>query len=398
MMREQNFVNANILKLGMIVLFTFVLACVEPYEPQTETFESILIVEGVLTDEFKNQEFTLSKSYRLEEDTIHYLDDALLEVVSDDGETFSFRNNGNGNYTSIQPFQAQGNRSYHLEIQTSDGSLYTSDEEKLVGHSELEDLYAERIENEAGQSGVGIFASKVLSGETNYYLYNYEETYKIVSPYKRTYKIVPDEGTEFHFERVTEEREICYNTLKSQKSVLSNTANFNNQNDEALITFLERDDKRILHRYSILVNQKLISKEAYNFYKTLQDLSGSSNVFSQHQPGFISGNISAVNNKEEHVIGYFAVASVSQKRIFFNFRDYFSIGERPDPKDDCYLERPPLDQINGYVRSNILQFLEEAPPDPGPGRGPYYLINMECIDCRVLGTNVKPEFWIEDEN
>ena len=176
-MKEKNFVNTNtrFLKVGSVLLFALVLACVEPYEPKTETFESTLIVEGMLTDEFKNQEITLSKSYPLEQDTILHLDNALVEIVSNDGETFRFRNSGNGKYTSIQPFQAVDDHSYHLEIETNDGNLYVSDEEKLLGHAELEDLYAERTQNDDGIPGIGIFVSKNLGDDPNYYLYSYEE-------------------------------------------------------------------------------------------------------------------------------------------------------------------------------------------------------------------------------
>ena len=223
------------------------------------------------------------------------------------------------------------------------------------------------------------------------------KSYKIVSPYTRNRKIVADGGNGFHFEPVTEEREICYNTVKSLKSVLSNTSGYNSQNEEALITFLKIDNKKIENRYSILVNQQLISEEAYNFYKTLQDLSGSSNVFSQQQPGFLAGNISSVNNPGENVVGYFAVASTSKKRIWLNFLDYFSIEERPDPTTRCSLSTPKAERINSFVSSGVLQYWADN-LDPDPTEGPYIMVNLSCIDCRVLGKVEKPDFWVDEEN
>lgn len=398
--------NQNLIKGLCFLVLSFFIACVEPYEPATETFESALVVEGMITSELKNQEIKLSQTYALEEDTIAYVNGAQIEVVSSAGESFNFQNTGNGMYKSVMPFQAQEGTGYHLEIQV-DGKLYKSDEEMISGNTSLENVTAERTLNDDGELGVGIFAETHTADDSKFFRYTYEETYKIVSPYTSNKKFITNNRGFAVLVDVPqdEEREICYNSVSSKKGVLSDKTYLSGDDQKVLIKFLNIDDKKILNRYSILVKQNVISSEAFQYFITLDELSNSESIFSQNQPGFLVGNIYEVDNPNAKVIGYFEVAKEEEMRIFFNFNDLFSPEERPDSKDDCEITAPlpglgyePGD-IDNYVASGQLQYLRPAVPsnDPMNPTGPYAMVPTGCVDCKVYGTPEKPEFWIEDE-
>lgn len=388
--------------LGLLIL-SFLISCVEPYEPVTENLESALVVEGMITSKLKTQEIKLSQTYALEDDTILYVNNAHIEVLSSRGENFIFQGIGNGTYKSVIPFKAEEGIGYHLEIQ-ADGKLYRSDEELISGNNSLENVTAERAFNDDGELGVAIFANTPATNNAKFFRYTYEETYKVVSPYTSNKKfIINDIGFAILVDvPEDEEREVCYNTLKSKKGILSDRTYVGQGDQKDLIKFLKVDDRKIITRYSILVKQNAISSEAFKYFKTLDELSTSESIFSQNQPGFIAGNIYQVDNPDAKVIGYFEVAKEDEKRIFFSFEDIFSSEERPDPTEDCVIVAPDPIQpgdIDTFVASGQLQYLGPAPPsdDPNNPNGPYNLVSTKCIDCKVLGTPEKPEFWIDDE-
>ena len=142
----------------------------------------------------------------------------------------------------------------------------------------------------------------------------------------------------------------------------------------------------------------LQDQEAYDYYETLKELSGSESVFSQNQPGFINGNLFSMDDPNEKVIGNFNLGKVSSKRIYFNFTDFFDLTEKPNAGRYCEITRPDrIMDIMAFISNNQLKFYGDAsnlaPNDEG--KGPYRLINTPCMDCTVFGTNVKPEFWID---
>lgn len=406
MSKNKNISNISLAIFSSLLLLT-VFSCVEPYFPKTTIYEQNYVVQGIITSEIKYQEIRISETYLLEDDTVSYVNNAAVRVVDSDNNEFPFQIQGAGKYVSIEEFGAKEGVSYHLEFEV-DGKQYQSDDEMITGTSQLSNVEAKRIVNEGGEVGVGIFANSQTSTESSkFYRYTYSETYKIVSPYTSDKKFIINSNGFAVLVDVdpNEEREVCYNTVSSQSGVLSNTTllNSNNQQD-VLVQFIPINTRKIQQRYSINVEQNVLSGEAFTYFQTLDDLSNSESVFSQNQPGFVQGNIFSVNDPDENVVGYFEVAGASSKRIYFNFEDIFSEEERPDPTDPCTLVRPlpglgfePGD-IDNVVAQGEAQYVRDAPPstDPLNPQGPYLMVNIECIDCKTIGTPVKPDFWIDN--
>lgn len=384
-----------------VTLLSGITACEDPYEPKTNTFESVLVVDATITNELKVQQITISETYRLEErrDTVNFVNNAQVSVNASSGETFNFIGAGNGEYRSVDPFQALPGETYRLEI-VADGEVYQSTPEQISGVSQLDSLYVRREIGNTGLPGAAILVNN-NSNSRNYYRYTYEETYKIVSPYVRNKDlavIYTEENFDFELIPTTKEEEICYNTLESNEIVIANTEGVdNNSYNGLLIKFLNFRDSKIFHRYSILVKQLNISAEAFNYYETANELAGNDNVFSQKQPGFLQGNLTSVENEDRKIVGYFSVASVDSKRIFFNYTDILDLDQRPSLIRNCEKFRPIADSLRMFIENNEIKFLDNNvgfPPDDY-GAGPYLVVYTRCRDCTVYGTNVKPEFWID---
>ncbi len=377
-------------------------ACVEPFDIKTETFESALVIEGTITDKMETQKIKLSRTFRLEEEGPAPENNAQVKVIGDNGTEYFFVPTGEGIYQSNNQFGAQTGVNYSLEIITQDGRAYASNPSTINGTSVLADISAKStfqpidgIDTE----GIAILVdSRSSSSNNSYYRYTYEETYEIRSRYNIRKKLVLTADGGFALVQKEAPDHICYTTKFSKDIILTKTNILTDNNIERLLVhFIDKKSRVTAYRYSILVRQYSLSREAYEFYKILRELSGSESLFSQNQPGFINGNVFSVDNSKEKVLGYFSVSAVDSKRLFFSFPDFFDYSEFPPRELDCTISRPlPLFLI-GFLESGTVQFigLPSSGSPSGEGPGPYRVANSLCIDCTILGTTEVPEFWIE---
>ena len=379
--------------------------CVDPFEPETVTFESALVVEATITDVLMEQEVFLSRSFEFEADGPEREQNANVRISDDMGNTFEFQETQPGIYRSVIPFQAVAGRSYVLQINTSDGRSYSSETSQIPQQVPLERVYAERIVNDDGNEGVGIFVDSFdPSGNSRNYRYLYAETYKIIAP-KWTAFSMFSTGEECGVDIIpkTVDDRVCYQTDISKDLIITDTNGFDEDRVTAfMVRFINRNNFIITHRYSIIVTQLIQSNTAYNFFETLRDFSGSESLFSDTQVGFLNGNVFSDSNRDEKVLGYFDIASISEQRIFFNYEDLFPGEELPPFVNNCVETAPLLIAPGGarcvlsaQVEADVVRYVNPNDPPIDPG-GPYRVVPTVCGDCRVLGKIEVPDFWTED--
>jgi hypothetical protein len=130
----------------------------------------------------------------------------------------------------------------------------------------------------------------------------------------------------------------------------------------------------------------------------MKEISSSSSILSPKQPGVFSGNIRCISNVDEKVMGYFDVATVTSKRNFFNYTDYFPPTNTPAyfnacegiPFNFCFdpqVKNPPCegDSMISALKSNALLYYS----------GTYVLVPAVCGDCTSFSSNIIPSFWKE---
>jgi len=385
-------------------------SCVEPFEPQTVTFESALVIGATITNELKFQQVSLSRTFTFEEDALRAESNANVKIVDDSGNEFIFQESIEGIYVSTVAFAASADSDYKLEITTNDGRSYASQNAQLTAVTQIDQLYAERLTNDDGEEGVAILLNSFdPSGRSKNYRYVYEETYKIIAPNWTTkdlvvvpsgpnvpicaVEVVPREQAE----------QVCYTTDNSNAIILTDTNGLTEDKvDSFVVRFINRDNYIISHRYSILVKQLVQSNEAYTFFETLNSFSGAESLFSETQPGFLSGNVFSEDDPNEMVLGYFDVASVSEQRIFFNYEDLFPSEPLPPYTIPCVEVAPPLVApgippkcvLSIMVEVNSVKYVNENDA-PQLGEGPFLVVPRECGDCTALGGTEVPEFWEE---
>ncbi|WP_422860129.1 DUF4249 domain-containing protein [Flagellimonas sp. S174] len=397
----------SIFSMGPILLSLFFVSCVETFEPETEVFESVLIVEAAITNEDKRQQVLLNRTFRLEEEGPNPESSATVRVVDDQQNEFVFEEVEPGRYLSVQTFSAVPNRQYQLSIATSDGRTYGSDSVSLTPESQILDLYASREENSNGQDGIAILIdSQGNQSGTQSFRFEYEETYKIIAPrWVAVDAVVIRERPSpaiVILEPKTEEQQVCYNTELSNTIILGDTENTNqNGLTRFPVRFISRDNFIISHRYSILVRQFAQTREAFAFYETLNEFSSQTeSLFSQVQPGFLNGNIFSQEGESDNVVGFFEASSVTSRRIFFDYEDFFPGEPLPPYASDCSLEfTPDLLPSSPGGASPLVQAInslrQKYVEATGDDNRPFVLVNRPCGDCTALGSNVIPEFWEE---
>ena len=388
----------------IIVLSVVMHSCIETFEDfKTETFESALVIEATITNELKKQEILLSRTFALEEDGPSPESNAEVKVIDDLQNEYIFQEADSGRYVSTIAFNAEPNRIYKLSIKTADGRSYTSDQTQLTQATQIDNLYAVREFNQDGIEGVSILVDSFdPAGNSKFYRYEYEETYKIVAPKYVPFEIVFHEGSRVNFDRVirVEQEKICYNTVVSNSIILTSTTNLTEDRvSQFPVRFLSRENYIISHRYSILVKQFVQSREAFVYYEALQKFSQLENLFSENQPGFFNGNVFSENNRDEKVIGFFDVSSVNLRRMYFNYSDFFPNEDSLPFAINCGFVAPELISFGGntplfdHIRSGFQYF--SVNEGDRYGLGPFLLVQRECGDCTALGKTEIPDFWIE---
>ncbi|MFL1896566.1 DUF4249 domain-containing protein [Aquimarina sp. 2-A2] len=379
----------------IVVVTLLFYGCVEPFDIETENFESILVVDAKISNELKQHSIKLSRTFQLNQKSRSIESNAEVEIKDSQGNSYYFEENDEGEYLSESIFRVLPDIEYTLKITLANGKKYSSESVMPPPEGITSQMKVNRFVNDLGEDGIGIFVDGASKDENVKFIkYEYTETYKIVAPYWTPLDIiiVSRWPPVFDFIPKTTEQRICYRTEYSNDIIQAKTTDvIDGKLSDFLVRFIAKDDSRILNRYSIEVNQFIQTQEAYSFFETLNTFSSSENLFSQVQTGFIDGNIRSESDAEEKVLGYFEVATVSKKRIFINFNDYFDGEPLPSFQTPCDFNSP-LPEFKG--QSPLVDALDTGLYKwAGEYEGPYTLVPKPCGDCTELGSNIVPEFW-----
>lgn len=391
----------TVLRLALLgILFG---SCVEEFNFENETFEKLLVVDATLTNEDKFQKIKLSETFPFGDDNENPLQGATVTVEAN-GNAIMFGEIEPGTYQSSSSFSALPNVEYTLQITLANGKQYQSSIEQLTAPSTIDNLYVER-ELSDGRDGVSILINSTgtQSGGA-YYRYEYVETFKIVAPLwvnEEAYvvsSLFPECLVDLR-PRSTDEI-TCYRIEVSRDIPLAATSELTqNKLERFQVNFLPIDSYKMRDRYSVLVRQLVQTEQAYNYFKTINSFSSDTSLFSQVQAGFIQGNIQSMQSEEEKVVGYFAVSSVLEERLFFNYRDFFPTEPFPPYIEPCGRSAPErILEIACGPLVNIIDQFSYLEPHTGQfplSSGPYIMVPRACGYCTEVGSIEVPDFWVE---
>jgi hypothetical protein len=188
----------------------------------------------------------------------------------------------------------------------------------------------------------------------------------------------------------------CWNASKSTGLIVASTRSQSEDQIKFKLLEIPKDAQKTSVRYSILVKQHTLTDAEYQYLELMEKNSTQLGSLFDPQPSQLYGNIKNVEDPDEMVVGYVGVYTTEEKRMFI------LKSELPGgPLGNGCLSRlhrvAPIfkindqDSLNKYLRPNQYY----VPYQTWRNNNDVWmqLIQKPCVDCRLFGTTVKPDFW-----
>ncbi|MDW7693875.1 DUF4249 domain-containing protein [Flammeovirgaceae bacterium SG7u.111] len=381
-------------------------ACLSPFEPQTSDYDSLLVVDALLTDAPGPYQVKLSYSYGFEEEDNEkpvYVNGASVSVIDENGSVYKFNQSSDGIYLSDLSFRGEVGKRYKLSIIANENT-YESDYELLKACPPIDKLYA-NFETKNGTDGT-VYGFQVYvdsndpTAQTQYYRWDYKEAWEIRSPFYTDEEWV---GTSI----VPLERLLytCYVDDYSKNILINNTRGLTEDriSEQKLNYISTLDEGKLNIRYGMYVKQYALDEEAYNFWKDLKEITESSGSLFDKQPFQVLGNIKNTNVPNEPVLGIFEVSGTSSAKVFFSLDD-IPEGEEVNKfntERSCYNSIDTVlfenvDEANYLGNLENTMYVSLIYDETGLTAYAWRFAPANCVDCRRRGGNLDPPiFWEE---
>ena len=374
-----------------MVIGTF--ACKERFNPtEVDTNLNYLTVEGLInTSGIDSTIIRLNRTVKLTSKVAIQPElRAILTIESNDNLVKrSLVERGGGIYYAL-PFALDATKQYRLRIRTSGGREYLSDYTEVKVSPLIDAVGFEAQTN--GVAGVQVYANTHdATNRSRYYKWDFVETYKYNTNNFSSYIV---DGRSIRQRNLPgEDIYNCWRTINSSNIVLASTLKLTNDVvAKAPIKKIPPGDERLGIRYSIIVNQQVLTKDAFDFWEILRKNTEQVGSIFDSQPSQLQGNIHAVSNPAEIVIGYISAGTIQRKRIFIDAGEV-PVEFRYRRSGACPVDTilPKDYALTFYSGGQIPLDGLTTPPSTTPIA--YTTSSTGCIDCRLRGTNIQPAFW-----
>lgn len=374
-----------IIFLPLIFLLT---SCVEEFRPELDEIDQILVVDGAITNMEGPYTIKLSISSELKIISPEPVSGAILTIVEEDGVSETLTEVLPGTYrTKEGGIQGTVGNSYKLVLET-EGEKYETEYEVLKEPIPISSVDA-KLEYKAFPDapeelpGIQFYVNSETSNDPEtYLLWNLEGTYKYKSSLLIYYEF---NGFISEFKN-HDSLQTCYLTYRINDIYTANTINLEVPQITAKpLNFIPAIDRKLKIRYSLLTSQFSVSKEAYDFWHSLEQQIANNTSLYTSQPYQVRGNLKNINDPTEPVLGYFMVAGQSQNRIFIDSPQEVEI-----LIEDCVLDFMGYAYIFWTRQSEWPIYITQS---ESGGRA---IAAEGCMDCRKSGGFLEaPPFWVE---
>jgi hypothetical protein len=388
-----------------ISLLILVFACREKYVPKLDLpASSFLVVEGYINSGTGPTTITLSRTTKLSDTAmILYETKAVVRIEGKTNTTpIPLTETTKGVYTRSQLTLNPADQ-YRLYIKTANGKEYVSTYSTVRSTPPIDSI--SWVKN---TDGLQIYANTHdPSGNTRYYQFFYNETWEFRMPYTSSLKLgyLPPSPPIFpnprkfvaYLDSATWSYDStifkCWktNALKGIEIISTEQLSQDVVSLKPLV-FIENGSWKLSQLYTIHVRQRALSKEAYNFFEQVRKNTEQLGSIFDAQPSDNNGNIRCITNAEELAIGFIEVTQEREQRIWISQAQLG--GWRWNR--NCAAEISVVNQDDSLDVVTTGQMMLTNPDiilQPSGRIARAFAAAVECVDCRKLGTNVKPPFW-----
>ena len=382
-------------------LFLLFNRCVEPFRPFLDEGDTrnLLVVEGLITDEAGAFGVSLTSTVPVYDERNIVTDykpvtGAVVHITDNIGNSYLLLENRAGWYeTEEKDLQGVPGNTYTLLITTMEGKQYESSPVLMQEGHDIDTVHYEEVtrthfdlETPYEENWLNILVDARAQGDgIAYFKWEFEETWEFEMPtyievWHGTGVYAPPPTIETV--EVAEEKKHCWVTESSGSILIKSTINSSsNEIKSFILQSTGPPDDRLNNKYSILVKQYLISGDLYNFFRLLRESNMETGGIYEKTPVQIIGNIQCCDGAEK-ALGYFMASAVKTKRIFINPTEHNVA--RGTAYGDCGW----TSYVPWFGHQDIYLY-----GTCNNGNTNVYSTGAYCIDCRVRGTNVKPDFW-----
>ena len=380
------------MKLRQIVsgITIALVSCVEPYEPtiNDEVFD-ILVVDGYINTTDQSAKVKLSRAVPIDQVILPSNEDNATVLIEDDGgTTYNLYSSGQGVYIA-NDLGLDPSKKYRLHVYSSADEEYVSEYVNLNSSPPIDSLVWRPDDDD-----ISIYVNTHdPDANSHYYEWTYEETWEYNSSFISTYKIVDGIAYPRTFD---EQIYTCWSTEASTKILVGTSERLSSDVISNFpITSIPGESSKLSRRYSIQVQQRVVSKEEFDFKKQLERTTESLGGLFDAMPSAVIGNMRSTNpNSTYPVLGYFSGGGVSKQRIFIDFYDL--------PNEILAIPRPPLCTEDNDI--NVIPVADVATTtdlliypifsQSANAIVAYSSASRRCVDCTVSGgTTKRPDFW-----
>ena len=373
-MRIKQLLYPGFFMMIIISLLIITRQCIEEYNPNIDTKDDLLVINGSIVRGMEQQTIYISRSTSVEHPGFLAETNCNVFVTDHMDHKFQFEEASPGMYIAeIDSSYLLTGAKFKLTVETPDKQVYASDFEEMYDGPQIDSLYfasetayselRNRYEN--GQRlNVDVYARDDFTG---YYRWKIHETWEQRSTNERidsmlvgvdsvfitTFKWdtlnsewVRDRAIpipKFEYLNKPDTFHICYLDSEVDDVFLSSTSNIvTNTRKRVPLQFITHIPK-LTFRYSCLVSQYSLSEGAYMYlHNKLAETKESGELY-YTQPSQNQSNIKNIKNDQETVLGYFWVSEMKQKRIFYGGPYIGGLGCSPRKffdVEDFYLQDP----------------------------------------------------------
>jgi hypothetical protein len=387
-----------------IIITVNLSACKTPYTPEPITASTnYLVVEGLIN--ISDSTFiTLSRTVNISaKTTVKPELKATITIESNNGGSYPLKELGNGVYAAPN-YNLNPVNQYRVRIKTANSSTYTSDFEQTMVSPQIDS-----ISWKTTATALNIYTNTHdPNNATRYYRWDYNEEWEFRSDYDSFFV---SDGLTISYRDPDKHVYQCYGGDTSHIITLGTSSQLAQDIiNQQLINTIPSSAEKIGRKYTILVKQYALTKNAYDYWTLLKKNTEQLGSIFDSQPSASIGNIHNVNVPSEPVIGYISTGTITTNRIFITksqLPHWVTTPAYPITAFQCELDtigRVPgkYPWQNQYINWKAPEFIGplyiEIPVDAGfnpvtSGIDFWLSARPLCVDCTLRGKTTPPPYW-----
>ncbi len=361
-----------------------IVGCKDVYNPSLKNHGyNYLVVEGNIVVGNDSTFIHLTRTVDVSDtSTVQPELNATVKVEGENGEVYQLQEQGNGFYFS-PPLNINQSENYRLHIFTSNGKEYASDYVPVKQTPPIDSVSWTLDPN----AGVTIYVNTHdATSSSQYYRWQYVETWEHNPKYSSD--LIYDASIRgVRLRQPYEQIYRCWNVNTSGEIIIATTAGLSSDvvYQKQLVN-IPYGSTKIDRVYSILVTQYALTKEAYEYWDNLKKNTEDLGSIFDPQPFADYGNMHAISDPTEPVLGFISACSAAQQRIYIDWSQV----QWPYPTQTCQDTTVTSALIDSVFSRSYYLPITNAPSPPGAVLGS----SADCVDCRLTGggTTVKPPY------